>query len=305
MLYSVLIFTASGLVVFVKEFIPFDTTIDFENNVNSAGSNASSEGATHHSTQSQSQSQGVLSSRSGQLAGVLTAILNVSVAKVGGPPSYIECDGVAISLCSTRDNRLTCAIFHGVGDGESFGQIICNQLLRSFTNLYRHQIDSSVSRMDAFTSFTTKIPFIISQSIQIVLDTLSAQRGVTIAIVVQSDTFESGVGSIGGSVRDRLTVSANSQSNVQPINDHLLLLSTHDALLGHSADVMATVTDNPEFIKLCTDTSIIYVRRLEVQRATLVIKYENRIDDSFIQPHIDNAASLVKAILKMADDMKT
>ena len=102
MLHAVIIITASGLILFQKEFALLPSS--------------SSSLSSSPSLSQQSASYISLSSKSGQLAGILTAVINFSLSRLGGQVSYIQTDHVGVALAVHQQTKCTCAVFHQVAD---------------------------------------------------------------------------------------------------------------------------------------------------------------------------------------------
>ena len=111
MLHAVIIITASGLILFQKEFALLPSS---SSSLLSSASASSSVPLSHHSHSSPSYIS--LSSKSGQLAGIITAVINFSLSRLAGQVSYIQCDHVAVALQVHRQSKVTCAVFHQVQD---------------------------------------------------------------------------------------------------------------------------------------------------------------------------------------------
>ena len=102
MLHAVIIITASGLILFQKEFALLPSS--------------SSSLSSSPSLSQQSASYISLSSKSGQLAGIITAVINFSLSRLGGQVSYIQTDHVGVALAVHQQTKCTCAVFHQVAD---------------------------------------------------------------------------------------------------------------------------------------------------------------------------------------------
>ena len=102
MLHAVIIITASGLILFQKEFALLPSS--------------SSSLSSSPSLSQQSASYISLSSKSGQLAGIITAVINFSLSRLGGQVSYIQTDHVGVALAVHPQTKCTCAVFHQVAD---------------------------------------------------------------------------------------------------------------------------------------------------------------------------------------------
>ena len=115
MLHAVIIITASGLILFQKEFALLPSSAATSSSSSSLPSSSSS--LSHSGASSPSYIS--LSSKSGQLAGIITAVINFSLSRLGGQVTYIQCDHVGVALHVHAGSKVTCAVFHQVQDGKS------------------------------------------------------------------------------------------------------------------------------------------------------------------------------------------
>ena len=187
MLHAVIIITASGLILFQKEFALLPSSSASLSSNPSSLPLSSSSSLSHSGASSPSYIS--LSSKSGQLAGILTAVVNFSLSRLGGQVSYIQCDHVGVALHVHPQTKVTCAVFHQVQDGEDFGRLMARELLQAFAATYRSLLSTPVPRSDMFSAFTSKISGIIAACIRPVLDALALQPGVLLVLCCQSDGF--------------------------------------------------------------------------------------------------------------------
>ena len=271
MLHAVIIITASGLILFQKEFALLPSS-------SAAPSSIPLSSASHSSPSYLS-----LSSKSGQLAGIITAVINFSLSRLGGQVSYIECDHVGVALHVHPASKVTCAVFHQVQDGEDFGRLVARELLQSFANVsaaalhrilaslrpldaaafpvltellccvwscaaflsavwqtYRSQLSTTVPRSDMFSSFTSKISGIISSCLRPVMDSLACQPGVLLVLCAQSDGF--GYGHL-----DDASAASLSPNPTHHLRERLIVAqplgATSPTVHSHSHSVVAPALD--------------------------------------------------------------
>ena len=207
MLHAVIIITASGLILFQKEFalLP-SSSASLSSSPSSLPLSSSSSLSLSHSGVS-SPSYISLSSKSGQLAGIITAVMSFSLTRLGGQVSYIQCDHVGVALHVHPQSRVTCAVFHQVQDGEDFGRLMARELLQAFAATYRSLLSTPVPRSDMFSAFTSKISGIIAAAIRPVLDALAVHPGVLLVLCCQSDGF--GYSNLDDSITSTSSLSPN------------------------------------------------------------------------------------------------
>lgn len=284
MIHAILLISGSGLVLYQKEFAVIASTDGYgsmNQSINQSGN--------------QSVNQGYLSltQKSGQLGGILTAIVNFCANKIGGIPQYLEFDHICVSLARSNNqsnnqsnNHVTCAVFHAHTETESFGRLIANEFLNSFVHTYRQSINQSINRSDQFSSFTSKLSSLVSACLRPVLNDLVKMTGIEAAMIAQSDSSMNDDLAInqsispsinqGGSNRERLLMSINPSSRFdQSSIDSMTIVSSHDRLFDLSLDVLSFHADTPISMSFRSNNQSIYVRRFQKQRCSLIVVYQS------------------------------
>mmetsp|Transcript_9224 Transcript_9224/g.15163 ORF Transcript_9224/g.15163 Transcript_9224/m.15163 type:complete len:248 (-) Transcript_9224:386-1129(-) len=151
MLRNLLIISASGLVLFSKEFV---------------------------NAISQSRLVGSL----------IAAMLEFSAQNTGGlPVSYIELSNVAVSIVTAEESKASCALFHDVEDGPDFGRLLAGELLRAFVTEYARDLDVQHLNLKEFQGFSSRISEVIRNSVRPILDNLGSHRGIQMALLVTNE----------------------------------------------------------------------------------------------------------------------
>ena len=119
--------------------------------------------------------------------------MKFSHQKVGLPVSYIELGHIGISIHTSPEKRVSCAVFHDQKDGAEFGSLLSRELLNAFiltfqqefnTNSSSHSTHNSshassntgggggtgIYAMDNFLEFQGKIADVIRGSVKPLLD---------------------------------------------------------------------------------------------------------------------------------------
>ncbi len=149
MLRTILIISSSGLVLFIKEFLSHNppphsdaATIDRDNRQLHANSTlpptttstaedaSSSSSPSSTSIVAQSGSQSLLGRmKTGQLGGIIVAMLQLSVSMSGLPVRHLQLDHVSITISTSQRARVTCAVFYDSDDvslNHSFTPCACS-----------------------------------------------------------------------------------------------------------------------------------------------------------------------------------
>jgi len=244
MLRTLLLVSTSGIVLFFKEFIN-----DFQ--------------------------------KASSLGGIITAMLKFSVIKTGLPVTYIELDNVGVAISSSATSRVVCVLFHDIIDGQDFGKLITNEILHAFTLAYSGSLGSQIQSPDMFNDFNSKIAEVIRNSARPVIDHLSEQRGITIAL---------------------LTVADGVLAATQDV-DKLGVLANHQAPLSVASDIMAAQNDVTLSIILKSRRTTLVLQRIE--KSSLVVVFKNSVDPQICLKEIDRTANLLRQVLVMASNLKT
>mmetsp|Transcript_7438 Transcript_7438/g.8420 ORF Transcript_7438/g.8420 Transcript_7438/m.8420 type:complete len:247 (+) Transcript_7438:78-818(+) len=236
MLQSVLIISPSGLVLFSKEFV--------------------------QSAKSPSI-----------LAGVITALSAFSVQRTGVPVRYIELASVSVAISSAVDAR--CAVFYDVEDGASFGKLLSREILGTFLELYAEELRGSGASLalEQFGDFRAKLGPAIQGIAVPVLDQLSLQRGIEMAMLCRGDSV----------------VHCTSEI------DELELMANHHALIAVAGDMMTGQGDSSEVISLTgrRTTTVLY----RVQEASFIVVYLNSVSAALCIQHIERTVALLSTAL--------
>lgn len=121
-------------------------------------------------------------------------MLKFSHQKVGLPVSYIELTHTCVSISTSAEARVSCAVFHDAEDGAEFGSLLSREMLVAFVRTYQHELAASapnatttgggtlpsggasgttgtgIFAMDHFSDFQSKIADTIRNSVKPLLD---------------------------------------------------------------------------------------------------------------------------------------
>jgi len=152
MLRNALILSASGLLLFSKEFV-----------------NAASQPPR-------------------LLGSVLVAMLEKAKQTTALNLSYMEFAGrIAISIVGNSSRSVFCVLFHDREDGEEFGGLLATEILSAFLANYQNDLKSIGLNQNAFQDFQFQLGAIIRDTGRPVLDNLNRNRAVVQALLVKED----------------------------------------------------------------------------------------------------------------------
>jgi len=183
--------------------------------------------------------------------------------------SYIEFDNVAISMVKSDKDSVYCILFHDIDDGAPLGNIIANQILRSFLDLHRGKL-RGVTNVAQFESFSAKLPDVIKGVFFIICTKLRSERGIHGVILLSAD----GEAITSGNWDDELAIIANIQS----------LLSASQELMEQCND--RAILSSFEYLKSS-------VLALETREGTLLAFCRHSVKRSLLVASITDAAALL------------
>lgn len=117
------------------------------------------------------------------IGSLLTAMIEFSKRATGMAVSYIELEHIAATIVTNEKAHVFCAIFHGADDGPDFGQLIATQILSAFVNMYSKQLGNVGGNLKDFEDFQYNIKEAIKSSTQSVLMGLEERPGIDMAIL--------------------------------------------------------------------------------------------------------------------------
>ena len=225
-------------------------------------------------------SRGGVETKPTMLGGIVTAMMDFAVTKTGLPVSFIQLESLAVSI-ARKEGKVICAVFMDLSDGEEFGSLLANQLLRSFLDSYGIELENKgVSDVDIFKEFNAKIAEVIRMSVIPVLQQLQHTKGIEQAFLVSGDQVFQFEGKI----------------------DSLSLLATHNALLARTSELMAAHHDSPLSITLNNAMTTVCVQRIE--HASLIVVSAKNVDRTPRDLATASAAILLRKVLVVAGNLK-
>lgn len=124
MLRNVLIISASGLVLFSKEF-----------------ANAIAQPRL--------------------VGSLLRTMIEFSAKSAGIPVVHIELAHVAVSIVTHAGTGIVCALFYDRGDGAAFGKLVATEVLRAFVGEYGRDVRSVGHNLREFLGFQYRIADVV------------------------------------------------------------------------------------------------------------------------------------------------
>lgn len=225
-------------------------------------------------------SRGGAETKPTMLGGIVTAMMDFAAAKTGLPVSFIQLESLAVSIVR-KEGKVICAVFMDLSDGEEFGSLLANQLLRSFLDSYSIELENKgVSDVDIFKEFNAKIAEVIRMSVVPVLQQLQHTKGIEQAFLVSGDQVFQFEGKI----------------------DSLSLLATHNALLAKTSELMAAHHDSPAAITLKGPINTVCVHRID--HASLIVVSAKACDRTRRDVAVSSAATLLRKVLVVASNLK-
>ncbi|TYZ60957.1 hypothetical protein PybrP1_011237 [[Pythium] brassicae (nom. inval.)] len=150
MLRNVLVMTASGIVLFSREFV-----------------------------------NGVAQPR--LVGSLVTAMLEFSTKTTGAPVSHLELSNVSVTVATNDTHKVFCAMFHDASLRPGFSAFLARELLDAFVLDYRAELGQVGHNLRDFHRFSYRIPGVIRDAIKPILRKLQQQRGILKAIYVTDD----------------------------------------------------------------------------------------------------------------------
>mmetsp|Transcript_6956 Transcript_6956/g.24737 ORF Transcript_6956/g.24737 Transcript_6956/m.24737 type:complete len:245 (-) Transcript_6956:94-828(-) len=151
MLRNVLIISASGLVLFSKEF-----------------ANAIAQPRL--------------------VGSLIRTMIEFSVKSAGMPVTHIELSHVGVSIVTDEHSSLVCALFYDRGDGAEFGRIMAGDILHAFQAEFARDLRGGGHNLREFRGFQYKIVDVVTDAIQPLLERVQGVRGVQKAVLVTDDS---------------------------------------------------------------------------------------------------------------------
>lgn len=244
MLRNVIIVTTSGIVIFSKEFIKSDI-------------------------------------KPSLLGAIVTAMVDFSIQRTGMAVSYIEMSSLGVAVSYNTVAKVICIV--DVEDGPEFTKLIAGEILVAFSSTFMNQLEERINLFDKFSPFNSKIGEVIRQSVRPVLENLSNQKGILLALLT------SGSG-------DSVIYS------VQDV-DKISILAPHSRLLDLANDIMGNQSDAPASIEMRNEKTTLCLFR--IIRSSFIVVFKNNVNSKgeSCKRGIDEAAVLIRKLLVMASNL--
>ena len=118
------------------------------------------------------------------IGSLLTAMIEFSSKVAGMPLAYIELLGCGVSVVTNDVAKVNCALFYDLDDGPEFGKLIATEILLAFSDTYSASLDGLARDLNQFQEFQYTISSVIRNSVRPVLDKLQNERGIQAAVLV-------------------------------------------------------------------------------------------------------------------------
>lgn len=186
MLRNLLIISASGLLLFSKEFV-----------------NAAAQPRL--------------------LGSVMTAMLEKARQTTGLRLSYLEFSKLGITVVASEGKAVLCVLFHDASDGEAFGRLVATEILAAFLRNYQHDLRTIGLNQHAFQDFQFELGAVIRGAAgRPVLGALQRNRAVVLALLVREDARDSAIAYTTAEV-DQFGVLANLKPLISAATDVMAL----------------------------------------------------------------------------------
>ena len=118
------------------------------------------------------------------IGSLLTAMIEFSSKVAGIPLAYIELLGCGVSVVTNDVAKVNCALFYDLGDGPEFGKLIATEILLAFSDTYSASLGGIARDLNQFAEFQYAISSVIRNSVRPVLYKLQNERGIQAAVLV-------------------------------------------------------------------------------------------------------------------------
>ncbi|MES1907452.1 MAG: hypothetical protein MHM6MM_000565 [Cercozoa sp. M6MM] len=200
---------------------------------------------------------GIDSGKTRILGGLVTAMMHKAKLNTGMPVSYLEMDHIAMALAVSANDGVTTVVVHDADDGEIFGKLICETVLRAFIDAFaatlRTAQDSGAVQPDEFRTFQYSLKGVFDACLPPVLARMATERGVLQAFLVAEQQMTPPNASV-----DRLAIVVNLES-----------------LLDDADSIMNFRRDHCSSIHLESDEALLSVHR--IQGLALVVKFSRSV----------------------------
>jgi len=122
---------------------------------------------------------------------LITAIIEFAQQTTGMGVTYIELSNVSITIITNEAAKIFCALFYDREDGVVFGRLLCNEILKAFTQEYSSDFSQVGRNLKDFYGFHKKFTYIVKHSAIPVLSNFESHHGVVKAILfIDQDIIE-------------------------------------------------------------------------------------------------------------------
>jgi hypothetical protein len=118
------------------------------------------------------------------IGSLLTAMIEFSSKVAGIPLAYIELLGCGVSVVTNDVAKVNCALFYDLEDGPEFGKLIATEILLAFSDAYSADLGGIARDLNQFQDFQYTISSVIRNSVRPVLLALHSERGIQAAVLV-------------------------------------------------------------------------------------------------------------------------
>ena len=203
------------------------------------------------------------------IGGLLTAVIDMSLTRLGLPFSYMELARYAVAMVGNIEAKVACAVFTDKEDGSVFAKLMAKEILDSFVKSYgKSSMNGVVISSNEFGSFNGKIAECFRSAIRPALETLT-HRGVLLSFLTSGDYLICSSAEV-----DRVAIMSNLQ-----------------ALLGFAAEFMSNSGEEFRQMILSNRTTRTYLLRMD--RATLVVVCRRNVASSVVEKVITPAYILL------------
>lgn len=115
---------------------------------------------------------------------IITAMVDFSIQRTGMSVSYIELPSHGVAI--VHNSQIKVIVVVDASDGSDFASLIANELLRTFVVRFSAELENKVSSVDAYVSFNADIPEVLLHTVRPILDHLAAHRGVALALLTSA-----------------------------------------------------------------------------------------------------------------------
>ncbi|KAJ1407601.1 hypothetical protein B484DRAFT_337174 [Ochromonadaceae sp. CCMP2298] len=209
------------------------------------------------------------------IGSLITAIIEFGRQTTGMGVCYIELSNVSITIVSNEDAKVVCALFYDRDDGVTFGRLICNTILSSFTQDYSVDFIQMGRNLKDFYGFNKKIGNVIRFAPRRVLQKLGMLPAIKQIHLIN----------------DRELIYSTRKDC-----DELSVLANLQAFTELCTDIMSSINDSAQHMMLNTTCGhSVHMWRI-LDDHLLIVAVETKASRDSYMPQIAESLELIEQV---------